>query len=233
MQWHLDEISSQVSPGAHALLILDRAGWHTTGKLEIPTNITLLPLPPKSPELNPVENIWQFMRDNWLSNRIFKSFDEIVAICCEAWNRLIDQPWKIMSIGLRKWAHRYCLMLSGIRLASGTRIYNSLTAARASSIRPSLLKTAARTAYMGGLGCGKRMALKAHSRQSSYCARQNKHNAFIVMKPSAFASRGLTLDSHLKCNSEVFDKILGGRSITEAFSWCQIYGPHDVIEICV
>ena len=122
MQWHLDEISSQVSPGAHALLILDRAGWHTTGKLEIPTNITLLPLPPKSPELNPVENIWQFMRDNWLSNRIFKSFDEIVAICCEAWNRLIDQPWKIMSIGLRKWAHRYCLMLSGIR-----RLYGSLS----------------------------------------------------------------------------------------------------------
>ena len=107
MQWHLEEISSQVSPGAHAILIVDRAGWHTTGKLDIPTNITLLPLPPKSPELNPVENIWQFMRDNWLSNRIFNSFDEIVAICCEAWNRLIDQPWKIMSIGLRKWAHGY------------------------------------------------------------------------------------------------------------------------------
>ena len=107
MQWHLDEISSQVSPGAHALLILDRAGWHTTGKLDIPANISLLPLPPKAPELNPVENIWQFMRDNWLSNRIFKSFDEIVAIYCEAWNSLIDQPWQIMSIGLRKWAHRF------------------------------------------------------------------------------------------------------------------------------
>ena len=107
MQWHPDEISSQVSPGAHALLILDRAGWHTTGKLDIPANISLLPLPPRAPELNPVENIWQFMRDNWLSNRIFKSFDEIVAICCEAWNNLIDQPWKIMSIGLRKWAHGF------------------------------------------------------------------------------------------------------------------------------
>jgi len=107
MQWHLDEISSQVSPGAHALLILDRAGWHTTGKLDIPANISLLPLPPRAPELNPVENIWQFMRDNWLSNRIFKSWDEIVTICCEARNKLIDQPWKIMSIGLRDWAHRY------------------------------------------------------------------------------------------------------------------------------
>jgi transposase len=70
MQWHLEEISSQVAPGAHAVLILDQAGWHTTKKLAVPENITLLPLPPRSPELNPVENIWQFMRDNWLSNRV-------------------------------------------------------------------------------------------------------------------------------------------------------------------
>ena len=107
MQWHLDEISSQVTPGAQALLILDQAGWHTTGKLAIPPNITLLPLPPRSPELNPMENIWQFMRDNWLSNRVFKSYDDIVALCCEAWNNLIDQPWKIMSIGRRQWAHGF------------------------------------------------------------------------------------------------------------------------------
>ena len=59
----------------------------------------ILPLPPKSPELNPVENIWQFMRDNWLSNRVFKSYDDIVDHCCEAWNKLVDQPWRIMSIG--------------------------------------------------------------------------------------------------------------------------------------
>ena len=75
---------------------------HTTGRLEIPSNITLMFLPPRAPELNPVENIWQFMRDNWLSNRIFKTYDDIVALCCEAWNRLIDQPWKIMSIGTPK-----------------------------------------------------------------------------------------------------------------------------------
>ena len=92
MQWHLDEISALVTPGAHAVLIIDRAGWHTTGRLEIPSNITLMFLPPRAPELNPVENIWQFMRDNWLSNRIFKTYDDIVALCCEAWNRLIDQP---------------------------------------------------------------------------------------------------------------------------------------------
>ena len=107
MQWHLDEISALVTPGAHAVLIIDRAGWHTTGRLEIPSNITLMFLPPRAPELNPVENIWQFMRDNWLSNRIFKTYDDIVALCCEAWNRLIDQPGKIMSIGRRKWAHGF------------------------------------------------------------------------------------------------------------------------------
>jgi len=107
MQWHLEEISSQVTPGAHAVLLEDRAGWHITDKLVIPSNITLMPLPPRAPELNPVENIWQFMRENWLSNRIFESDDQIVALCCEAWNKLIDQPWMIMSIGRRKWAHGF------------------------------------------------------------------------------------------------------------------------------
>ena len=55
----------------------------------------------------PVENIWQYMRDNWLSNRIFKSYDDIVDHCCYAWNTLVDRPWKIMSIGLRQWAHEF------------------------------------------------------------------------------------------------------------------------------
>ena len=58
----------------------------------------------RSPELNPVENIWQFMRDNWLSNRIFEDYEAIVDACCDAWMRLMERPWKIMSIGLREWA---------------------------------------------------------------------------------------------------------------------------------
>ncbi len=87
--------------------VLDQAGWHTTDKLVIPPNITLLPLPPRAPELNPVENIWRFMRDNWLSNRVFKSYDDIVTLSCGAWNNLTDQPWRIMPIGRRQWAHRF------------------------------------------------------------------------------------------------------------------------------
>src|SRR5438132_4855673 len=55
----------------------------------------------------PVENVWQFMRDNWLSNCIFKSYDDLVDHCCAAWNKLVDQPWRIMSIGLRQWAHGF------------------------------------------------------------------------------------------------------------------------------
>ena len=110
MQLHLDEIATRVTPGAHAILLLDQAGWHGAMALKVPSNISLLPLlpllplPPRAPELNPQENIWQFMRQNWLSNRVFKSFDDIVDHCCYAWNTLIDQPWKIMSIARRDWA---------------------------------------------------------------------------------------------------------------------------------
>ena len=90
---------------AHAVIILDQAGGHTTDKLEIPAKMTLLPLPPRSPALNPVENIWPFMRAKWLSNKAFKSHDDISTLRCEAWKKLIEQPWKIMSIGSRDWAH--------------------------------------------------------------------------------------------------------------------------------
>ena len=105
MQMHLDEISSHVARKAHAVLLMDRAGWHTTGKLKVPKNITIILLPSRSPELNPVENIWQYMRQNWLSNRIFDTYDAILDAGCEAWNHLIAQPETITSIGMRKWAH--------------------------------------------------------------------------------------------------------------------------------
>ena len=62
------------------------------------------PIAAKVTRVEPVENIWQFMRDNWLSNRVFKSYDDILDHCCFAWNKLIDMPWKIMSIGTREWA---------------------------------------------------------------------------------------------------------------------------------
>ena len=107
MNLHLAEIAKAVAPKAHAVLLVDQAGWHLSTRLVVPANITIIPLPPKCPELNPVENVWQFLRDNWLSNRIFKSYDDLVDNCCAAWNKLVDQPWRIMSIGLRQWAHGF------------------------------------------------------------------------------------------------------------------------------
>ena len=107
MNLHLAEISQAVADDAHAILLVDQAGWHTSEKLHVPDNISIVLLPPKSPELNPTENTWQFMRDNWLSNRVFKSGEDIVDHCCDAWNKLVAQPWRIMSIGLRDWAHGF------------------------------------------------------------------------------------------------------------------------------
>jgi putative transposase len=87
------------------VLLLDQAGWYTTRKLHVPGNITLLPLPARSPELNPVENLWQFLRDHWLGNRIFRSYADILDQCCNAWNRIVAQPRRITSIGMRRWAY--------------------------------------------------------------------------------------------------------------------------------
>ena len=87
----LAEIAARVTPGKHCALLVDQAGWHTSERLVVPA-ITIVPLPAKCPELKPVENVWQFMRDNWLSNRVFGSYNAIVDHCCEAWNKLAEQP---------------------------------------------------------------------------------------------------------------------------------------------
>ena len=92
MQLHLDEISRTVARRAHAVLLLDRAGWHTTRNLAVPKNMTLIFLPSRAPELNPVENVWQYLRQNWLSNRLFDTYEAIVEAACEAWNKLMPQP---------------------------------------------------------------------------------------------------------------------------------------------
>ena len=88
------------------MLLIDRAGWHLSSRLVVPPNITLVALPPKRPELNPVENVWQFIRESWLSNRIFTSYNDLLDHCCDAWNSCTNQPWTIMSIAIRDWAYR-------------------------------------------------------------------------------------------------------------------------------
>jgi DDE superfamily endonuclease len=104
MQKHLDEISGAVMPGAHALIILDRAGWHTTRKLKPPHNLTLVTLPPACPELNAAENIWQYLRQTYLSNRLFESYIAILDACQAAWQNLLAETGRIASIATRDWA---------------------------------------------------------------------------------------------------------------------------------
>ena len=102
MNLHLAEIAEIV---AHAVLLVDQAGWHLSTRLIVPPNITIIALPPKCPELNPVENVWQYLRQNWLSNSVFEDYHAIIDAGCHAWNKLISNPETIMSIGLRDWAH--------------------------------------------------------------------------------------------------------------------------------
>lgn len=105
MNLHLAEISSQITPGAVAAVICDGAGWHAKGRnLTVPENIVLVTLPPYAPELNPMENVWQYLRGNKLSAQVWNSYEDILATCAEAWNWLIDDPDRIRSIGTRDWA---------------------------------------------------------------------------------------------------------------------------------
>ena len=118
MNLHLAEIALAIAPGAHAvlrrendppdhfliLLILDGAGWHGGKDLVVPQNITPLTLPPYSPELNPVENVWQYLRANKLANTVFDSYDEILDQCSAAWNFFANDQAAITSITSRAWA---------------------------------------------------------------------------------------------------------------------------------
>jgi len=105
MNVHLKEISTQVAPGAYAVLVCDGAGWHQRGgKLQVPDNITMLSLPPYSPELNFMENVWDYLRGNELSHLVWDSYEAMVAACAKAWRFLIDDPDRIRSITHRHWA---------------------------------------------------------------------------------------------------------------------------------
>ena len=101
---HLAEIGRHVTPGAHGVVVLDGAGWHAASGLAVPGNLTLLPLPRYSPELNPVENVWEYLRQNKLSHRVWPDYEAIVATCCDAWNWLAAAPDRLASITRREWA---------------------------------------------------------------------------------------------------------------------------------
>jgi transposase len=104
MKVHLEHISAQIPEGKHGVLVLDRAGWHTSTKLKQFPNLTLLPLPAASPELNPCELVWKALRERHLANRCYQDEEEIVQACCMAWNQFTDTQGAIRSMCTREWA---------------------------------------------------------------------------------------------------------------------------------
>ena len=98
MDAHLAEISRRVAEGAHAVLVLDRAGWRTSPRLRVPDSISLLPLPPCAPESNPVERVWAYTRANFLRHRVWGSYGAIVDACCDAGNRPMTRPERLASM---------------------------------------------------------------------------------------------------------------------------------------
>ncbi len=81
-------VSREVEPNDFVVLIMDQAGWHTAKKLHVPNNIVILYLPPKSPELNPVENLWHYMRSHYLSNRAYDDYDALFQAAGDAYRSL-------------------------------------------------------------------------------------------------------------------------------------------------
>lgn len=104
MQMHLQEISKKIDKGYHALMLVDRASWHTTEQIQLPQNITLIPLPPYSPELNPMEQLWQQLRKIKLSNTAYDGYDEIVEAAVEAWTTFTDKSGAVQRLCSRDWA---------------------------------------------------------------------------------------------------------------------------------
>ena len=103
MQIYLDQLSETIAADEHLVLVLDQAGWHGANDLKVPANITLEPLPPRSPELNPVERLWLFLKQRYLSHRLLEDYDAIVAAACAAWQRLTADAGRITSLCSYPW----------------------------------------------------------------------------------------------------------------------------------
>lgn len=98
MNAFLEQFSAELPPDIHAAMVLDRAGWHVSGALNVPSNITLVHLPPKSPELNPAENLWHYLRSHHWSNRLYRTWEELRDAATDAWRRVCLIPELIKSV---------------------------------------------------------------------------------------------------------------------------------------
>src|SRR5258706_13832137 len=104
MSWPLTASGCKAATGTHAALALAGAGYHIAAALTIPENVTLVRLPPYAPELNPIENVWEYLRGNKLAITVFDDYDDIVDKACDAWNFFEQDPNRIASITTRTWA---------------------------------------------------------------------------------------------------------------------------------
>jgi len=104
MNVFLGELGAAVPVGTHAIVVMDQAGWHVARGLMVPPNMTLVPLPPYSPELNGIERLWRYMKDRYLSNRVFADLDAVVDACCEAWNAVVAETGRIRTLCAEPWA---------------------------------------------------------------------------------------------------------------------------------
>jgi hypothetical protein len=100
------EFGRRLPGGTHAALVLDGAGWHGARALEVPANVTLVALPPYAPELNPVERVWLYLRERFLSLPVFKDDPALVDACCAAWNRLVAEPGRLRSLCDQPWLQK-------------------------------------------------------------------------------------------------------------------------------
>jgi transposase len=107
MQAFLDRFAAALAADAHAVLVLDQAGWHGSRRLVVPPNVSLVPLPPYAPELNPVERVWLFLRERFLSHRLLDGYDAILDACCEAWNALTSE--RLRSLCAHPWIRKVAL----------------------------------------------------------------------------------------------------------------------------
>lgn len=98
MQAFLDRFAATLPEPVHAALLLDGAGWHIAGHLAVPNNVSLVFLPPYAPELNPVERVWLYLRERFLSLCLFPDLNAIIDGCCQAWNQLTNETGRIASL---------------------------------------------------------------------------------------------------------------------------------------
>jgi len=105
MNEHTLAIRARFAGCAHGVVVMDGAGWHFSKTLVIPSDLSLDVQPPYAPELNPVENVWQYLRQNHLAIRTYETYEAIRDTCCEAWKALMALPQRITSITTRKWAN--------------------------------------------------------------------------------------------------------------------------------